>query len=230
MLKRLALFFFLFGVTALGAPPYEPTWNSVDRRPTPAWFSDAKFGIFIHWGVYSVPAFAAAGVPKEQPYAEWYWNSMTTGRQAPNPNAPGTAAWKFHQRVYGAEFSYPEFAPMFRAELFDPDRRIQQGIHDALRRDQAGGTSGEWQGGYRGLLHRQGSRRLRHPAAVAGGTLHNQGIRRFAPEVCRLTWHDCAVALEGDCGFRLDRIARHARGTEEPTRLGPEAEPMIKTS
>ena len=38
-----------------GAQTYQPTWESIDRRPTPAWFTDAKFGIFIHWGVYSVP-------------------------------------------------------------------------------------------------------------------------------------------------------------------------------
>ena len=38
------------------AQTYEPTWESLDGRPIPAWFEDAKFGIFIHWGVYSVPA------------------------------------------------------------------------------------------------------------------------------------------------------------------------------
>jgi len=43
------------------AKRYEATWTSVDSRPTPAWWSDAKFGIFIHWGVYSVPAFAPKG-------------------------------------------------------------------------------------------------------------------------------------------------------------------------
>lgn len=53
---------------------YEPTWESIDNRPFPSWFEDAKFGIFIHWGVYSVPAWApvskdCAGLN----YAEWYW-------------------------------------------------------------------------------------------------------------------------------------------------------------
>ena len=42
----------------LNAQTYEPTWDSVDKRPIPAWFSDAKFGIFIHWGTYSVPSYA----------------------------------------------------------------------------------------------------------------------------------------------------------------------------
>jgi alpha-L-fucosidase len=110
----------LCGAAACAAARYEPTWESVDRRPTPAWFSEAKFGIFIHWGLYSVPGYAAAGVPKEQQYAEWYWNSLTKGQQLA-PDAPGTATWKFHQRVYGANVPYQNFAPMFRAELFDPD-------------------------------------------------------------------------------------------------------------
>jgi len=42
----------------MAAQTYQPNWNSIDSRPTPAWFTDAKFGIFIHWGVYSVPAYA----------------------------------------------------------------------------------------------------------------------------------------------------------------------------
>lgn len=51
--------------------PYETTWESIDSRLNPQWFEEAKFGIFIHWGVYSVPAWG----PKDQ-YAEWYWNHM----------------------------------------------------------------------------------------------------------------------------------------------------------
>jgi alpha-L-fucosidase len=55
---RRGLFLFLLVIGSLHAQTYEPTWDSVDKRPTPAWFSDAKFGIFIHWGAYSVPAYA----------------------------------------------------------------------------------------------------------------------------------------------------------------------------
>ena len=117
---------FLLSLTAVAviasAQTYQPTWESVDSRPNPAWFQDAKFGIFIHWGVYSVPSWAAAGVPKEQQYAEWYWNTITRGQQSKDPNAPGTAAWRFHRRVFGANFNYQDFAPQFRAEMFDPDR------------------------------------------------------------------------------------------------------------
>jgi alpha-L-fucosidase len=101
---------------------YEPTWESIDKRPTPGWYTDAKFGIFIHWGVYSVPAFAAVNVKGENPYAEWYWNSLTSGMDAKGPTGDGASTWEFHKRVYGADFPYFDFAPRFRAELFDPDR------------------------------------------------------------------------------------------------------------
>ena len=67
----------------LNAQTYEPTWNSVDKRPIPAWFSDAKFGIFIHWGTYSVPSYAAV-IPGKLAYTEWYWNAMTNGKSNPN--------------------------------------------------------------------------------------------------------------------------------------------------
>jgi len=43
---------------SISAQNYESTWESLDKRPTPGWFSDSKFGIFIHWGTYSVPAYA----------------------------------------------------------------------------------------------------------------------------------------------------------------------------
>ncbi|MBX7256052.1 MAG: alpha-L-fucosidase [Candidatus Hydrogenedentes bacterium] len=86
---------------------YEPTWESLDTRPLPQWFADAKFGIFIHWGLYSVPSWG----PKDQ-YAEWYWNHM----QDKNGET-----WKFHEKTYGADFKYQDFVPMFQAELFNPD-------------------------------------------------------------------------------------------------------------
>ncbi|MCS7223444.1 MAG: alpha-L-fucosidase [Armatimonadetes bacterium] len=87
---------------------YEAKWESLDRRPIPNWFDEAKFGIFIHWGVYSVPSWAPKGR-----YAEWYWHDMQ------DKNSP---TWQFHVTNYGANFPYQEFAPMFRAELFDPNR------------------------------------------------------------------------------------------------------------
>ena len=93
---------------ASGQGAYQPTWESIDSRPIPTWYDDAKFGIFIHWGVYSVPAWG----PKGQ-YSEWYWQHMQ------NKNGE---TWKYHVATYGEKFQYQDFAPMFKAEMFDPDR------------------------------------------------------------------------------------------------------------
>jgi alpha-L-fucosidase len=104
----------------LNAQTYQPNWDSIDKRPTPAWFSDAKFGIFIHWGVYSVPAYAPV-IPGKLAYAEWYWNALTNGRTNPKASAIQTGTWDYHRKQYGADFPYQNLAPQFRAELFDPD-------------------------------------------------------------------------------------------------------------
>ncbi len=89
---------------------YQPNWESLDKRSTPQWYLDAKFGIFIHWGLYSVPAWGAPGQ-----YAEWYWNRINDKKT--------NNVWRtFHERNYGPNFEYFEFAPRFRAELFNPDQ------------------------------------------------------------------------------------------------------------
>ena len=103
----------------VSAQTYQPTWESLDKRPTPAWFQDAKFGVFIHWGVYSVPAYAPV-LPGKLAYAEWYWHALTNGRgEKATPIQSGT--WDHHRRQHGADFDSKDFAPQFRAELFDPD-------------------------------------------------------------------------------------------------------------
>ncbi len=104
----------------LNAQTYEPTWDSVDKRPIPGWFSDAKFGIFIHWGTYSVPSYAPV-IPGKLAYAEWYWNAMAKGRNNPNADELQKGTWAFHQKVYGGDFPYQNFASQFKAELFNPD-------------------------------------------------------------------------------------------------------------
>lgn len=92
-------------------PAYAPNWASLDARPTPAWYLDAKFGVFIHWGVYSVPAWGKVGE-----YAEWYWYRQ----QSKNPKE---AVWgEFHAKNYGKDFPYQDFAPQFTAELFNADQ------------------------------------------------------------------------------------------------------------
>ena len=58
--------FFVFALFLVASLAYEPNWDSVDSRPLPEWFDEAKLGIFIHWGVFSVPAFKN----------EWYWYAL----------------------------------------------------------------------------------------------------------------------------------------------------------
>jgi alpha-L-fucosidase len=130
MFKRLVALCILCG-TLSAAQRYEPNWKSVNSRPTPSWFTDAKFGIFIHWGVYSVPSFAPV-LPNNLAYAEWYWHAITEGRK-PNANPVDAGSWAFHKRVYGAGFPYQNFAPMFRAELFDPDHWADVFAHSGAK-------------------------------------------------------------------------------------------------
>jgi alpha-L-fucosidase len=102
-------------------PDPKSDWQALDQRPIPNWFGNAKFGIFIHWGLYSVPSWAPVDGREALRYAEWYWHSLTTGKSLPE-GAPNGATWRFHQRVYGANFPYEDFAPLFRAELFDSEQ------------------------------------------------------------------------------------------------------------
>ena len=106
-----------FVVSAEDTVTYEPTWESLDQRKTPEWFRDAKFGIFIHWGLYSVPSWSPKGT-----YAEWYWHAkdgLTRKHAAAVGRAKAVKA--FHSRVYGDDFQYKDFRPMFTCELFEPD-------------------------------------------------------------------------------------------------------------
>lgn len=101
----------LFCFTA-GAQQYQPNWKSLDKRPVPQWFMDAKFGIFITWGVYAVPAYA----PKGQ-YAEWYQYWLQTGA------FKGDVA-SYHRKVFGNK-TYYELANDFKAELYNPHEWAQ---------------------------------------------------------------------------------------------------------
>ncbi|HOY16104.1 MAG TPA: alpha-L-fucosidase [Haliscomenobacter sp.] len=96
---------------------FEPVWQSLDQRATPVWFEDAKFGIFIHWGIYSVPAWATTSNADGfgSGYSEWYWQRLF----APNLKIhPEFVA--FHQKNYGTA-SYQDFVQQFKAELFKPE-------------------------------------------------------------------------------------------------------------
>lgn len=89
---------------------YEPTWNSLKKHKTPEWFDDAKFGIYYHWGIYSVPACG--------PNVSWYGSNMYSH---------GTPQNEFHIKNYGdpTEFGYKDLIPKFTAEKFDPDAWAQ---------------------------------------------------------------------------------------------------------
>lgn len=94
------------GVKAGSSVKYEPSWESLARYKVPEWLKDAKYGIFIHWGVYAVPA---AG-------SEWYPRNMyrKEGRQS---------LYEHHKKNWGdqSKFGYKDFIPMFKAEKWDPD-------------------------------------------------------------------------------------------------------------
>lgn len=89
---------------------YENNWESLNQRKVPEWFEDAKFGIFIHWGLYSVPAYA----PKGQ-YAEWYGYHCDKARD----DNFGPQYRDYHLKTYGEKFRYSDFVPQFKAENFD---------------------------------------------------------------------------------------------------------------
>ncbi len=115
----LALAFCCQGITA---QTYQPTWNSLESRPIPKWFTDAKFGIFIHWGLYSVPAWAtnsnADGFGSN--YAEWYWERLNNTKLKIHKEFVD-----FHNKNYGPNFKYQDFVARFKAELFDPAQWAQ---------------------------------------------------------------------------------------------------------
>lgn len=88
--------------------PYKDDWVSLASYRVPEWYRDAKFGIFIHWGIYSVPAFGS----------EWYSRNMYI---------QDSAEYRHHIETYGAqkEFGYKDFIPLFQAEKFDADKWAQ---------------------------------------------------------------------------------------------------------
>lgn len=88
--------------------PFKDDWASLSQVPEPTWYKKAKFGIFIHWGVYSVPAFGS----------EWYPRHMYD---------VGSKFYEHHIKTYGLhkDFGYADFVPMFKAEKFDPKAWVE---------------------------------------------------------------------------------------------------------
>ncbi len=101
---------------AAGVAPadYQPTPESLGRHQAPQWFKDAKLGFFIHWGPYSVPAYAplsGGARPGSAQYAEWYGYEL---------NQPGSPTYQHHAATYGEDFGYDDFIEQWKAERFDP--------------------------------------------------------------------------------------------------------------
>lgn len=98
---------------------YQANWQSIDSRPIPQWFEDAKFGIFIHWGLFSVPAWGPLprdGATIYQCYAEWYWWRLQ------NQQDQAHKFFKdYHDKTFGADFQYQDFVKDFKAEMFEPN-------------------------------------------------------------------------------------------------------------
>jgi alpha-L-fucosidase len=107
--------------------PYTATRASLDTHPVPAWFRDAKFGIMVHWGIYTIPAWAELTIDPHEwlccgkllqppdygrpffahiPYVEWYPNTILI---------PDSPAQMHHVATYGADFAYDDFRPQFDA-------------------------------------------------------------------------------------------------------------------
>ena len=89
---------------AISSGPFQADWSSLKAYSVPAWYEDAKFGIFIHWGVFSVPAFNN----------EWYSRNMYI---------QGSPEFEHHIQTYGPqkEYGYKDFIPLFKGEKFDAD-------------------------------------------------------------------------------------------------------------
>ena len=105
-MKKLLTLLICFLALSSFAQKVEPTWESLQQRGYPQWFSDAKLGIFIHWGVYSVPSFAS-----NEGYAEWFYSGLMNN---------DSTRLDFIKRNYGEDFTYQDFDKMFKAELWNP--------------------------------------------------------------------------------------------------------------
>ncbi|CAM3501831.1 alpha-L-fucosidase [Zobellia roscoffensis] len=96
---------------------YEPNWESIEKNyKDPEWFNDSKFGIFIHWGAYAVPAYGSEWYPRQM-----YMDTATFSAQLKLGQKGPNATYLHHKKTFGdqKEFGYKDFIPMFKAEKFD---------------------------------------------------------------------------------------------------------------
>jgi alpha-L-fucosidase len=109
--------------------PYQPTLESISSHPVPGWYQEAKLGIFVHYGLFSVPGWAVvseggimqtlkkmgwSGHLRVNPYAEWYLNTL---------RIKGSPTQEYHRKTFGSDFSYDDFVPRFNEanKRWDPD-------------------------------------------------------------------------------------------------------------
>jgi alpha-L-fucosidase len=105
--KMSVLFVCALFLTSSLAAKYDPTWSSLDTRPLPQWYDEAKIGIFIHWGVFSVPSFRS----------EWFWWDWQGSKD--------NDTIQFMQKNYAPDFTYADFGPQFTAEFYDANQWAQ---------------------------------------------------------------------------------------------------------
>ena len=101
---------------------YEPARESLSRHRVPRWFEDAKLGYFVHWGPYSVPAFAPES--GGNPYAEWYWHEMNRVR---------SPTWQHHRETYGEDVPYASFIDRWQPDRFDPAAWLELFVRGGAR-------------------------------------------------------------------------------------------------
>lgn len=101
---------------------FKPDWESLSNYEVPEWFRDAKLGVFIHWGPYSVPAHASEWYPRWMYQDSVVWNGKgEVVRSEPSP------VYQHHVEKYGhpGQFGYKDFIPKFTAEKFDANDWMQ---------------------------------------------------------------------------------------------------------
>ncbi|XP_076305618.1 LOW QUALITY PROTEIN: alpha-L-fucosidase-like [Tachypleus tridentatus] len=87
----------------LGSGKYEPNWDSIDSRPLPSWYDESKIGIFLHWGLFSVPSFGS----------EWFWAYWKLSKSKDYV--------EFMEKNFKPNFTYQDFGPSFTCEFYDPE-------------------------------------------------------------------------------------------------------------
>jgi len=99
-------------------PPkqYQPNWNSINSRPLPSWYDEAKLGIMVVWGIYSVPSWGNWSAFTYSPDAAWYWHRLMY------PDTDDYNTYNFHQKTYGDLITYQDFVEEFTGEMWDPKK------------------------------------------------------------------------------------------------------------